>query len=240
MSFSRRLSKNLTIGSLLVIQLLPAVYAEVPLTAFEANYELFYGKTRAADAQLSLSQAEDSWRWLLTTQPRGLATLLTSKNPYLETVFSRIDGNHRVQQITIADDVEKAKEVETAKFDWNSQQVEMLRKDVTNNQPLNGDVYDNLSIHLFSAKMLDENLPQASVEFYYKGRVVKSELKQLDKTSITLNEKDVEVMVVEQSVQDSSTRYTYYYDPGTPLIPMKIVSGKPDKTATTWFYVPAK
>jgi len=240
MSFSRRLSKNLTIGSLLVIQLLPAVYAEVPLTAFEANYELFYGKTRAADAQLSLSQAEDSWRWLLTTQPRGLATLLTSKNPYSETVFSRIDGNHRVQQITIADDVEKAKEVETAKFDWNSQQVEMLRKDVTNNQPLNGDVYDNLSIHLFSAKMLDENLPQASVEFYYKGRVVKSELKQLDKTSITLNEKDVEVMVVEQSVQDSSTRYTYYYDPGTPLIPMKIVSGKPDKTATTWFYVPAK
>ncbi len=240
MSFSRRLSKNLTIGSLLVIQLLPAVYAEVPLTAFEANYELFYGKTRAADAQLSLSQAEDSWRWLLTTQPRGLATLLTSKNPYLETVFSRIDGNHRVQQITIADDVEKAKEVETAKFDWNSQQVEMLRKDVTNNQPLNGDVYDNLSIHLFSAIMLDENLPQASVEFYYKGRVVKSELKQLDKTSITLNEKDVEVMVVEQSVQDSSTRYTYYYDPGTPLIPMKIVSGKPDKTATTWFYVPAK
>jgi hypothetical protein len=62
---------------------------------------------------------------------------------------------------------------------------------------LNGDVYDNLSIHLFSAKMFDENLPQASVEFYYKGRVVKSELKQLDKTSITLNEKDVEVMVIE-------------------------------------------
>jgi hypothetical protein len=45
--------------------------------------------------------------------------------------------------------------------------------------------------------MFDENLPQASVEFYYKGRVVKSELKQLDKTSITLNEKDVEVMVIE-------------------------------------------
>jgi hypothetical protein len=240
MSFNRRLLKDLTMGFLLAIQLLPVASAEVPLVAFEANYELFYGKSRAADAQLSLAQAGDNWRWLLTTKPRGLASLLTSKKPYSETIFSRIDGNHRIQQVIVADDAEKAKEVETAKFDWNSQQVETMRKEVINNQPLTADVYDNLSIHLFSAKMLDENLPQASVEFYYKGRVVKSELKQLDKTSITVNEKDVEVMVVEQSVQDSSTKYTYYYDPATPVVPMKIVSGKPDKTATTWFYVPTK
>jgi len=240
MSFSRRLLKDLTIGFLLVIQLLPAVSAEVPLTAFDANYELFYGKMRAADAQISLSQAGDNWRWLLTTRPRGLASLLTSKNPYAETIFTRIDGNHRIQQLIIADDAEKAKEVETAKFDWNSQQVEMLRNKEANSQPLTADVYDNLSIHLFSAKMLDEKLPQASVDFYYKGRVVKSELKQLAKTSITVNENEVAVMVVEQSVQDSSTKYTYYYDPGSPYIPMKIVSGKPDKTATTWLYVPTK
>ena len=240
MSFSRRLLQNLTIGFLLVIQLLPVVFAEVPLVAFEANYELFYGKLKAANAQLSLSQSGNNWRWLLTTQPKGLASLLTSKNPYSETIFARVDGNHRIQELIIADDAEKAKEVETAKFDWNSAQVETMRKEVTNNLPLTGDVYDNLSIHLFSAKMLDENLPQASVKYYYKGRVVKSELKQLDKTSITLNEKDLEVMVVEQSVQDSSTKYTYYYDPSIPFIPMKIVTGKPDKKATTWLYVPTK
>jgi hypothetical protein len=240
MSFSRRLLQNLTIGFLLVIQLLPVVSAEVPLVAFEANYELFYGKSRAADAQLSLAQAGDNWRWLLTTKPRGLASLLTSKKPYSETIFARVDGNHRIQELIIADDAEKAKKVETAKFDWNSAQVETVRKEVTNKLPLTVDVYDNLSIHLFSAKMLDENLPQASVEFYYKGRVVKSELKQLEKMSLTLNEKDVEVMVVEQSVQDSSTKYTYYYDPSIPFIPMKIVTGKPDKKATTWLYVPTK
>jgi hypothetical protein len=240
MRFSRRLLKDLAMGFLLVFQFLPVASAEVPLVAFEANYELFYGKSRAADAQLSLAQAGDNWRWLLTMKPRGLASLLTSKKPYSETIFSRVDGKHRIQQVIVADDAEKAKEVETAKFDWNSQQVETMRKEVINNQPLTADVYDNLSIHLFSAKMLDENLPQASVEFYYKGRVVKSELKQLDKTSITVNEKNVEVMVVEQSVQDSSTKYTYYYDPATPVIPMKIVSGKPDKTATTWFYMPTK
>jgi hypothetical protein len=240
MSFGSRSLQNLTMGFLLAIQLLPVASAEVPLVAFEANYELFYGKSRAADARLSLAQTGDNWRWLLNTKARGLASLLTSKKPYAETIFSRVDGKHRIQKIIVADDAEKAKEVETAKFDWNNQQVESTRKEVTNNQPLTADVYDNLSIHLFSAKMLDENLPQASVEFYYKGRVVKSELKQLDKTSITVNEKDVEVMVIEQSVQDSSTKYTYYYNPATPVIPMRIVSGKPDKTATTWFFKPSK
>jgi len=240
MIHDNRLIQNLTIGFLLVIHLLPVASAEVPLAAFEANYELFYGKTKAAKARLSLSQTSDAWRWLLNTKPAGLASLLTSKEPYSEITFVRIDGNHRTQQIIIADDADKAKEVETAKFDWNSQQVETLREDVTSNLPLTGDVYDILSIHLFSAKMLDENLQQAIVDFYYKGKVVKSELKQLEKTSITINENEFEVMVIGQSVEGSRTKYTYYYDPGAPYIPMRIISGKADKTPTTWFYVPPK
>jgi len=111
---------------------------------------------------------------------------------------------------------------------------------VSNNLPLTGEVYDNLSIHLFSAKMLDENLQQASVDFYYKGRVVKSELKQFEKTNITVNENEVEVMVIGQSVDGSSTKYRYYYDPDTAYVPKKIVTGKPDKKSTTWLYVAVK
>jgi len=240
MSINKQLIRNLTISSLLVLQLLPVVSAEVPLAPFEANYELFYGKTKFAKAHLSLAQTGENWRWRLDTKPAGLASLLTSKKPYSETIFVRIDGNHRTQQLIIADDAEKTKELETAKFDWNSRQVETLREDVTSNFPLTGDVYDILSIHLFSAKMLDENLRQASIDFYYKGRVVKSELNQLEKTSITINGNEINVMVIGQSVEGSSTTYKYYYDPGTPYIPIKIISGKPDKKPVTWFYVPAK
>jgi len=240
MIHSNRLIQNLTIGFLLVIQLLPVVSAEVPLATFEANYELFYGKTKAASAQLTLSQTGGNWRWFLLTKPKGLLSLLAPGEPYSETIFARVDGNHRIQEITVADKGEKDKQLETAKFDWNNQRVETLRKDVSNSLPLAGDVYDNLSIHLFSAKMLDENLQQASVDFYYKGKVVKSELKQLEKTSITINGNEVDVMVIGQSVEGSGTKYTYYYDPGAPYIPMKIISGKPDKKPVTWFYVPAK
>lgn len=240
MIHSNQLRQILITGFLLVMQLPPVVSAEVPLAAFEANYELFYGKTKAANAQLTLSQTGANWRWFLLTKPKGLLTLLAPGKPFSETIFARVDGNHRIQQITVADKGEKDKQLETAKFDWNNQQVKTLRKDVSNSLPLAGDVYDNLSIHLFSAKMLDENQQQASVDFYYKGRVVKSDLKQGGKTSITINENKVDVMVVEQSVEGSRTKYKYYYDPATPYIPMKIVSGKPDKKPTTMLYMPTK
>ena len=65
MSISKLNIRNMVVYCLLVIQLLPVASAEVPLAAFEANYELFYGKMKAAKAQISLSQTGDNWRWRL-------------------------------------------------------------------------------------------------------------------------------------------------------------------------------
>ena len=147
-------------------------------------------------------------------------------------------GGLQLQQITVADDGEKDKQLETAKFDWDGRQVEMLRKDVASTAALSEEVYDYLSIHLLSAKMQDENLQQTSVDFYYKGGVRKLELKRLDNATITINEKEVDVVVFEQSVQDSKTRSIYYYDPGTPFIPMKIETLHPERKTNTMVYVP--
>ena len=236
----RRLILKIAMGSLLILQLLLVVSAEVPLTAFEANYDFFYGKSRVATAQLSLTQTGDNWRWYLLTKPKGLLSIFTSKEPYSETLFSRIDGDHRLQQVTMADEGEKDKQLETAKFDWNGRQVDMLRKGVASTAVLSGDVYDYLSVHLLSAKMLNENLQQASVDFYYKGELKKLELKQLDNSSVTIGEKEVNAVVFEQSLQDSSTRSIYYYDPSTPFIPMKIETLHPERKTKTMVFVPAK
>ena len=112
----------------------------------------------------------------------------------------------------------------------------MTRKGVQNIAPLPEEVYDYLSIHLLSAKMMEQNLAQARVDFYYKGRLVKTELKQIGMAKIELNDKEIDVMVFEQSVQDSSTKSKYYYDPRTPYIPMKIETGKPDKKTATMYF----
>ena len=107
---------------------------------------------------------------------------------------------------------------------------------VQNIEPLSGDVYDYLSIHLLSANMLEHDIPQSRVDFYYKGRLVKAELKQLGKARLELNEKEIDVMIFEQSVEGSRTKSIYYYDPVTPYMPMKIETAKPGKTTTTMFF----
>lgn len=233
---ARSLIRNTVIGCLLALQLVPVVSAEFPLIAFQANYELYYGKSKVANAQIKLSRSGDIWHWRLTTDPTGLLSLLTSKEPTSETIFSRVDGSHKIQSIRIAKGGDKDKQPETAQFDWNSRQVDMMRKGVQNIEPLAGDVYDYLSIHLLSAKMLDQDLQQAQVDFYYKGRLVKAELKQLGKARLELKDKVIDVMILEQSVEGSKTKSTYYYDPGTPYIPMKIETAKPGKTTTTMLF----
>jgi hypothetical protein len=232
----RRLIRNVTTGCLLALQLVPVVSAEVPLTAFQANYELYYGKSKVANAQVNLSQSGDTWHWRLTTKPTGLLSLITNKEPLSETIFTRVDGSHKIQDIKIAKDGKKDKQLETARFDWDSNQVDMMRKGVQNIEPLSGEVYDYLSIHLLSAKMLDQDLPQVRVDFYYKGRLVKAELKRLGKARLELNDKEIDVMIIEQSVEGSRTKSIYYYDPGTPNMPMKIETVKPGKTTTTMFF----
>jgi hypothetical protein len=232
----RRLIRSITIGCLFALQLVPVVSAEVPLAAFQANYELFYGKSKVANAQINLSQSGDTWHWRLTTKPTGLLSLITNKEPLSETIFIRVGGSHQIQDIKIAKNGEKDKQMETARFDWNSKRVDMMRKGVQNIEPLSEDVYDYLSIHLLAANMMEQNIPQARVDFYYKGRLVKAELKQLGKARLELNEKEIDVMIFEQSVEGSRTKSKYYYDPDAPYIPMKIETTKPGKTTTTMFF----
>ncbi len=221
---------------LLAVQLLPAVAAEVQLTAFNANYKIYYGNLKVANAQIKLSRSGNTWQWRLTTDPTGLLALLTRKEPYSETFFSRLDGSFKIQNLTIASDGEKDKQLETARFDWNGKRVDMLRKGKQKTQALSGDVYDHLTIHLLSAKMQEQGLKHASVDFYYKGRLVKAELRQVENAMLEINKKEVEVIVVEQTIAGSSTKSTYYYQPDSLYLPMKIKTVKPGKTSTTMLF----
>lgn len=235
-----RLIRDVTIGCLLILQLAPMAFAQDPLSAFKANYELFYGKMKAGNAKISLTQAGDDWHWLLQTKPTGLLSLLTNKEPYSETIFIKTDDGLKIQELTIADAGEKDKQLETAKFDWNKQKVDMLRKDVSTTASLSADVYDYLSVHLLSAKMQNDNLQLASVDFYHKGRLIKLQLKRLENSKVTANGKDIDVVVFEQSLQDSRTKSIYYYDPVSPYIPLKIETVHPKKKTTTMLFVSPK
>lgn len=236
MNPTRRLFRNITLCCLLTAQLWSVVSAEVQLTAFQANYKFYYGKLKVGRGQINLSQSGDTWHWLLTTRPTGLLSLVIRKEPYSETFFTRQDGKIKIQNLTIADKGEGDKQLETALFDWKSKQVNTLRKGQRNMQPLSGEVYDYLTIHLLSAKMQEQGLQHASVDFIYKGRLVKAALKRVENTRLEINKAEIDVTVFEHSIEGSSTRTTYYYNPDAHYLPMKIKTVKPGKTSTTMLF----
>lgn len=255
---TRLLFQTITLCCLLSSLVLPVASAEIRLSAFEANYKFYYGPIKVANAKILLSRSDSIWSWRLSTDPVGVASLLTGgKQPYSETTFTRIDGRHKLQSITIADKGKNDKQLETANFDWNHKQVTTLRKDVANSQPLSADVYDHLTIHLLAAKMQEQGLQHSSVDFYYKGKLVKTKLSQVGKTRLKIDSKgrlvnkefkqagkrsleidteEIDVVIFEQTIEGSSTKSTYYYKPDTPYLPMKIETEKPGKTGTTMLY----
>lgn len=229
----------LTIFGLLCLPATGSTSSHLPLDSFEANYEMFYGDLKAAEAHLSLQRSGTNWRWQLTTKPTGLAAILTNKKPHSETIISFVEGSPRIQKVTISEGGKKDKLLEAANFDWNNRQVEMSRKGVSNTAVLSGVVYDYLSVHLLTAKMQQENLQQSSADFYYKGRLVKLNLKQLANSRVTIGASEIDTIVYEQSLEGSRTKSIYYYDPDRPITPMKIETKKPERKSTTMLYVPA-
>jgi len=231
-----RLIGTITLCCLFAAQLLPVVSAEVQLTAFQASYKFYYGKLKVARGQIKLSQSGDLWHWSLTTHPTGLLSLITRKEPYSETFFTRLQGKIKIQNLTIADEGEGDKQLETAQFDWHRKQVDTLRKGKRNVLPLSEEVYDYLTVHLLSAKMQEQGLDHSRVDFVYKGRLVKAELRRLEDARLEINKEEFDVIVMEQTVEGSSTKSTYYYKADTPYLPMKIKTVKPGKTSTTLIF----
>jgi len=154
---------------------LPAFAEEVPLRAFTASYSLHKGNMHIGAVELSLEPFEQLWRWRLSTRARGIYAMLIHKKPYSETTFSHDKDDVRLQQIVISDEKDD-EEYESANFDWEARRMKVLRKGKRGKVALVAEVYDYLSIHLLAAAMQQHQRDEETVDFYRKGKLVKSTL----------------------------------------------------------------
>jgi len=212
---------------LLLLSAVPAGYAaELSLAPFNASYDLHKGKRHIAVTELSLKAAGENWRWSSLTAARGVYAWFTRKRPYTETLFSRVDGEIRLIEILIAD-ASKRKQQESANFDWDKGQMEVLRKGKRKRLPLTDAVYDYQSIHLLAAVMGQRQQAEMTVDFYRKGKLVESSLIYSGRHRLDLNGKSIDVDVYRQSIASSDTEITYYYDAANPLLPIRIERNEP-------------
>jgi hypothetical protein len=226
-----RLLATLLLG--LVVFISTGVIAEeVPLRAYTAIYDLTKSSMKLGTAELSLEPLEKMWRWRLTTRPSGLVAMVTSKKPYSETTFIREHDQIRLQQIVISDEND-SKNLESASFDWNSRQMEVLRKGKRSSVNLTTEVYDYQSIHLLATAMQLQQLNEVTFTFYRKGKLVESRLVYRGKAVLKVNDRDTNANIFEQTISGSKTTVKYSYDQQNPLLPLLIETRKGDDSPST-------
>ena len=154
--------------------------------------------------------------------------MLSDKKPYSETTFSLVADRHLIQNILLSDEGDKNL-YETARFDWQGQQAQILRKKATSTAKLEDDVYDYHSINWLTAIMMESGETRLTVDFYTKGQVVKSTVKRIDNQNLETDGKSISAWVYEQSTALNKSKLKYYFDPAKPLLPIKIEKLKPGK-----------
>jgi len=199
----------------------PAAAAELPIRPFTASYNLYKGGMHIAITELKLERDGEHWRWSSLTKARGVYAWFTRKQPYTETSFSQVDDKIRLREILIADGGKK-KELEAARFDWTKGEINVLRKGKRWQVQLLDSVYDYQSIHLLAAGMGQQQLTSATLDFYRKGKLVKSRFVFSGQGRVNVNGSSIDANIYEQMIVKSNAKIKYYYDADNPLLPLRI------------------
>lgn len=217
------------VGLLLFISYIaPTVADGLKLQVFTANYSLHIAGLHVGHSKLSLNQSGDLWRWQTSSKPIGVYRLLSQKKPYSETQFLSDNGHHLIQNILITDEGDNSIH-ETAHFNWQEKQATILRKKLTSTATISGDVYDYHSINWLVANMMKEEKSELEVDFYFKGEIVRSNIKRIGNQFIEMNGENISAWVYEQSTISSKSRLRYFFNSAKPLVPLKIEKLKPGK-----------
>jgi hypothetical protein len=198
-----------------------ALADEIGLRPFKASYDLYQGGLHLAIMELSLERQQDEWRWVSITRARGVYAMFTRKRPYSETRFARIGENFRVTEISLGENGGERPR-ENARFDWSKGRIDVLRKGKRSEVALADGVYDYQSIHLLAASMEQQRLDKSTIDFYRKGKLVKSRFVFSGRQNVDIDGKSIEANVYEQVVGSSNSKIKYYYDAQNPLLPLRI------------------
>ena len=206
--------------------------AEVSLRAYTASYDLYKGNMHLATAEISLQQEGQLWSWRTTTVARGIYALFISNKPYSETTFIQANDKIRIQQILNTDPGDKKKH-ESASFDWDKGRISVLRKGKHKLLPLDAEIYDYHSIHLLAASMHMRQLDKATVDFYRKGRISRSELVYGGTGKVDINGKTENASIYQQVIVNSSSKLKYFYAAENPWLPLRVEKFKPEESPVT-------
>jgi hypothetical protein len=197
---------------------------------FKAEYKVFRGNSYIADSKLTLKKQQGEWIWRIDTKARGIYKWLTRKKPYIETRMQEIDHKLKLLLESSGDYPDKLPKW-SSWFDHLGKFIYSMKGNKIKKQKLPEDVYNFHSIHLLYPQMMQHNEQQKTVNFFKKGKLLKSTL-ILEKNVELSNKKQHTVVDKLTQKFDGSKKYFIYYYKGKTLAPLKIEQINPGKDSS--------
>lgn len=219
--------------SLLLLLLLSQNGNAQDLKSFKAKYNVYRGDSLVANAQFNLQLQNGVWAWTMKTKPTGLYRWLTRKRPFAQTQMQDSAEGIRILLQHKGDYSEKPPR-ESSWFDYASKTIYYKKGEKIKQLELPDNIYDYHSIHLIYPMMLENNLSQTNVNFYKRGKLLKSTLSLEKQVEIPHKSSILMVDKIAQNFENSGRKIIYYYQ-GDTLAPVKIEQiKKGENTSVMW------
>lgn len=197
------------------------------LQPFEADYQVYRNDSYVANAHFSLKKKKGEWLWYMKTRPIGIYSWLTRKRPFAESHMQETSLGPRLFLLHSGDYSKKPPKT-SSWFDYRRKTIYYMKGEKISQIELPETVYDYHSVHLLHPHMLSTGQLQTGINFYKKGKLLKSTLTLEKDLKISVEQSSKTVDKITQTFENSPKKMIYYYQ-GDTLAPLKIESLKPGK-----------
>ncbi len=199
----------------------------IELSPFDARYFVYRGNTHVAISKFTLKKHRSEWVWRMNTGPRGIYSWLTPKKPFAETRMQET-GKDTQLLLEITGDYPKKPAKRNTWFDHTNKKIYSMKGQEIKQLKLPEDTYNYHSVHLLHPRMLADNNLKMDINFFKRGKLLKSTLILEKQIELPVKKGKMVVDKITQTFKDSGKKLIYYYH-GDTLAPLKIEHIKPGK-----------
>lgn len=196
------------------------------LTPFEVVFEVGNNLITAGTASLLLEKNEDSWRYSLTTKPRGVFKLAGKGNISEVSTFRTVESDDELslqpQTYQFRQDKERRRAVD-ATFDWDEKYINHVYRGNEVRDTFTDPVLDRLTVTLLIMNALRHDFEQTELPIFDTGRIKAVEFVKSGTESLKTPLGDIEtIKVMNRNASGGSRETTTWFAPTLDYLPVKI------------------
>lgn len=196
------------------------------LAPFEVVFEVGNNLITAGTATLLLEKKEDTWRYSLTTKPRGVFKLAGKGNISEVSTFNTVETEDQLelqpQTYQFRQDKERRRAVD-ATFDWETKIINHVYRGNEVKDTFTDPVLDRLTVTLLIMNSLRNDFERTELPIFDTGRIKAVEFVASGSESLKTPLGNIETLkVMNRNASGGSRETTTWFAPALNYLPIKI------------------